>query len=87
MEPETTARTGSKGGKTRQRILETASALMAEKGPDAVSMREISARLKITKPVLYYYFKDKDGLIKASFSLTAFISTAYPPGRLLLRPD
>lgn len=56
-----------KGDRTRQRILETASLLMAEKGPDAVSMREISAKLKITKPVLYYYFKDKDELIKASF--------------------
>ncbi|MDO8804735.1 MAG: TolC family protein [Elusimicrobiota bacterium] len=57
----------TKGDKTRQRILETASALMAEKGPDGVSMREISAKLKITKPVLYYYFKDKDELIKAAF--------------------
>jgi outer membrane protein len=57
----------TKGDRTRQRILETASAMMAEKGPDAVSMREISAKLKITKPVLYYYFKDKDELIKASF--------------------
>ena len=57
----------TKGDKTRQRIIEMASALMAEKGPDAVSMREISAKLKITKPVLYYYFKDKDELIKASF--------------------
>ncbi len=56
-----------KGDATRQRILETATALMAEKGPDAVSMREISAKLKITKPVLYYYFKDKDELIKAAF--------------------
>ncbi|MDD2806563.1 MAG: TolC family protein [Elusimicrobiales bacterium] len=56
-----------KGDRTRQRILETASALMAESGPDAVSMREISAKLKITKPVLYYYFKNKDELIKASF--------------------
>lgn len=57
----------TKGDKTRQRILETASAMMAEKGPDAVSMREISAKLKITKPVLYYYFKDKNELIKAAF--------------------
>jgi outer membrane protein len=56
-----------KGDRTRQRILETASALMSESGPDAVSMREISAKLKITKPVLYYYFKNKDELIKASF--------------------
>lgn len=57
----------TKGDKTRQRILDATVALMAEKGPDAVSMREISAKLKITKPVLYYYFKDKDELIKATF--------------------
>ena len=57
----------TKGDKTRQRIIEMAAELMAEKGPDAVSMREISAKLKITKPVLYYYFKDKDELIKVSF--------------------
>lgn len=57
----------TKGDKTRRRILETASALMAENGPDGVSMREISAKLRITKPVLYYYFKDKDELIRAAF--------------------
>ena len=57
----------TKGDKTRQRILETASALMAERGPDGVSMREISAKLKITKPVLYHYFKNKDELIKSAF--------------------
>ena len=49
----------TKGDKTRQRILEMASALMADRGSDAVSMREISAKLDITKPVLYYYFKNK----------------------------
>ena len=57
----------TKGDKTRRRILETASVMMAEEGPDGVSMREISLRLKITKPVLYYYFKNKDELIKAAF--------------------
>ena len=67
MKKPTTPRE-TKGDKTRQRILETASALMAEKGPDGVSMREISAKLKITKPVLYYYFKDKNELIRASFT-------------------
>ena len=39
----------AKGDRTRQRVLETATSLMAEKGPDIVSMREIAARLKITK--------------------------------------
>ncbi|MDA8131190.1 MAG: TolC family protein [Elusimicrobia bacterium] len=57
----------SKGDKTRKRILDAAVALMADKGPDAVSMREISAKLKITKPVLYYYFKNKEELIRATF--------------------
>jgi outer membrane protein TolC/DNA-binding transcriptional regulator YbjK len=57
----------TKGDKTRQRILETTTALMAERGPDGVSMREISSKLNITKPVLYYYFKNKDELIKAAF--------------------
>ena len=57
----------TKGDKTRKRILETASAMMAEQGPDGASMRAISLRLKITKPVLYYYFKNKDELIKAAF--------------------
>lgn len=57
-----------KGGKARKRILETAAAMMAENGPDGVSMRELSLRLKITKPVIYYYFKNKDELIKAAFA-------------------
>ena len=64
---QTTTPKITKGDKTRQRILEATARLMAEKGPDAVSMREISAQLKITKPVLYYYFKDKDELIEAAF--------------------
>lgn len=57
----------TKGDKARKRILETASAMMAENGPDGVSMRELSLRLKITKPVIYYYFKNKDELIRAAF--------------------
>jgi len=59
--------TTKKGDKARKRILETASAMMAERGPDGVSMREISMRLKVTKPVIYYYFKNKEELIRAAF--------------------
>lgn len=57
----------AKGGKTRLKILETAIKMMSEHGPDAVSMREIASHLKITKPVLYYYFKNKEALIRAAF--------------------
>ncbi|PJA13513.1 MAG: hypothetical protein COX65_07000 [Elusimicrobia bacterium CG_4_10_14_0_2_um_filter_56_8] len=66
MKKNTTQKT-TKGDRTRRRILKTASAMMAENGPDSVSMSEISAKIRITKPVLYYYFKNKDELIRASF--------------------
>ena len=50
---------------TRQRLLETATALFAEKGYAAASVREIVGRAGVSKPVLYYYFKSKEGLFYA----------------------
>ncbi|MBI5623525.1 MAG: TolC family protein [Elusimicrobia bacterium] len=52
----------------RQRILLAAIKLFAEKGVDRVSIREIVAALGVTKPVLYYYFKDKEDLCRAVFA-------------------
>lgn len=52
----------------KQKILETTLGLVVDKGPDAVSMREIAKELNITKPVLYYYFKNKNDLVKQAFS-------------------
>ncbi len=49
----------------RQRLLETATELFAEKGYAAASVREIVARAGVSKPVLYYYFKSKEGLFYA----------------------
>lgn len=46
----------------RQTIKKGAFELMAQKGLDNVSMREIAQKLKVTKPVLYYYFKNKEDL-------------------------
>lgn len=46
----------------RAKILKRAFDLMARKGIDAVSMREIAAACGVTKPVLYYYFKNKEDL-------------------------
>ena len=50
---------------TRQRLLETASHLFAEKGYASTSVREIVAQAGVSKPVLYYYFKSKKGLFHA----------------------
>jgi TetR/AcrR family transcriptional regulator len=39
--------------------------LFAEKGYASTSVREIAAVAGVTKPVLYYYFKNKEGLFRA----------------------
>lgn len=44
----------------RQRILENAARLFAQKGYENVSLEQIAARLKLNKASLYYYFKSKD---------------------------
>lgn len=44
----------------KTKILKTAFNLMGKKSVKSVSMREIAAACNITKPSLYYYFKDKD---------------------------
>jgi TetR/AcrR family transcriptional regulator len=49
----------------RARLLEVAIALFAEKGYASTSVREIVALAGVTKPVLYYYFKSKEGIFRA----------------------
>ena len=49
----------------RQRLLETATELFAERGYAGTSVREIVERAGVSKPVLYYYFKSKEGLFYA----------------------
>lgn len=44
----------------RTKILKTAFNLMGKKTIKDVSMNEIAVACNITKPALYYYFKDKD---------------------------
>lgn len=44
---------------TKRKILLTAEKLFANQGYRNVSMNEIAEEVKITKPALYHYFKDK----------------------------
>ncbi|MEI6450504.1 MAG: TetR/AcrR family transcriptional regulator [Actinomycetes bacterium] len=46
-------------------ILRSASDLIAEKGPDGVTLREVAARVGVTTTTLHYYFGSKDGLMAA----------------------
>ncbi len=50
---------------TAGRILYAALQLFAEKGFDNVSVREICAAAGVSKPVLYYHFENRDGVIRA----------------------
>ena len=50
---------------TREKVLETATDLFAEKGYAGTSVREIVAKVGVSKPVLYYYFQSKEGLFYA----------------------
>ncbi|MCR4819897.1 MAG: TolC family protein [Elusimicrobiales bacterium] len=56
-----------KGDEKKHKIIVIAGKMMADNGPDAVSMNMIAEKMNITKPVLYYYFKNKDELIKECF--------------------
>jgi AcrR family transcriptional regulator len=58
-EPESAA------SSTRDRILDAALALFAEKGYEATSMREIAEQLGMTKAALYYHFDGKDAIVLA----------------------
>jgi len=53
------------GQRTRDRILDAALLLFAEKGYEATSMREIAEQLGMTKPALYYHFAGKEDIVRA----------------------
>jgi len=46
----------------RERLLGAALELFTQRGYAATSVREICLAASVTKPVLYYYFKSKEGL-------------------------
>lgn len=53
---------GQRAAKTRQRVLDTAEALFAEKGYSAVSVNEIAVSANMRLPTLYQYFSGKSGI-------------------------
>ncbi|ACG77167.1 transcriptional regulator, TetR family [Phenylobacterium zucineum HLK1] len=49
----------------RERLCEAAERLFAEKGPDAVTMRQLAAALGVSPMTPYRYFQDKDDILAA----------------------
>src|SRR6185295_18692528 len=52
-------------GETRQGILRAALKRFAHSGYAAASVQQIVSDAKVSKPALYYYFRDKAGLFQA----------------------
>ena len=50
---------------TRDRILDAARALFAQKGVQKTSLQEIADQLGITKPALYYHFASREDLLRS----------------------
>ncbi|HEY2895201.1 MAG TPA: TetR/AcrR family transcriptional regulator [Pirellulales bacterium] len=50
------------------RLLDSAVRLFADKGYPATSTREIVESAGVTKPMLYYYFQSKEGLLAAALA-------------------
>ncbi|MEM0118162.1 MAG: TetR/AcrR family transcriptional regulator [Conexivisphaerales archaeon] len=50
---------------SRQKILEVATKMFAEKGYSNVSVRDICKAANVTPPMIYYYFRNKKGLFNA----------------------
>jgi TetR/AcrR family transcriptional regulator len=55
-------KTGASNGSARQRLLDGAIELFNRKGYAGTTVREIVEAAKVTKPVLYYYFRNKEGI-------------------------
>jgi AcrR family transcriptional regulator len=49
---------------TKTKIFQVAARLIAEKGYNGVSMREISEQSGVSKPTIYYYYKSKEEIYK-----------------------
>src|SRR5258708_21970158 len=60
VEPRT-----KKGRATRDRVLETAAALVFEHGVAGTTLDDVRAAANVSKSQLYHYFADKDDLVHA----------------------
>lgn len=76
-----TPKQGTKGERTRERILDTALALFAQSGSNAVSLRSIAAKSGISHSGLLRYFTNKNALVLAAIEHRdiLFIRTAGMP--------
>jgi AcrR family transcriptional regulator len=67
----------------RDEILDVAAAVLEQEGPDALTMRELAARMGIRAPSLYKHVRDKDDIVaglqeRALIDLARHLADADP---------
>ncbi|MEP7082743.1 MAG: helix-turn-helix domain-containing protein [Chloroflexota bacterium] len=72
------------GENTRRALLNAAVTLVAEKGWDAVTTRQIAQRAGVNQGLIHYHFRSKDQLLHAAFE-AALRETFAEPGAALAR--
>src|SRR2546428_1791170 len=60
----------AKGRATRERIVQAAAELVAEKGAAGMSLDDVRARTGASRGQLYHYFEDRDDLVHAVIDVT-----------------
>src|SRR5271156_3188400 len=60
-----------KGQKTRERIVQAAAELVAEKGAMAMSLDDVGTRAAASRSQLYHYFENRADLIRAVVNATS----------------
>src|SRR3989442_5907304 len=60
----------AKGRATRERIVQAAAELVAEKGAAGMSLDDVRARTGASRSQLYHYFQDRDDLVRAVIDVT-----------------
>jgi len=59
------ARSGAPGGSLRDTLVDAAVALIARKGPQGFSLREVARRARVSEAAPYWHFVDREALLAA----------------------
>ena len=63
MKPCGRPKKGSAGGDSRQKMIDTAVALIAENGADALTVRSVCEKADLSIATFYHFFENKDNLL------------------------
>src|SRR5258705_4735765 len=76
------ARSGAAGGSLRPTLIDAAVTLIAKKGPQGFSLREVARRAHVSEAAPYWHFTDREALL-AAVAEPGFVEMAQ--GMMMIR--